>query len=127
MTNKTEEGGIFLILLFYYFQDASIIQVTTPYEPPEDFEIKTLKKVIGGLFSFQLHVLHLADSVCVFQGTTPEIKIVIKLLFIPTIFVFLSLTYGICKCISSSKGDVPVNNLAKKFQAKVPVAIMQAI
>ena len=127
VTDKKEEGGIFLILLFYYFQDASIIQVTTPYEPPEDFEIKTLKKVIGGLFSFQLHVLHLADSVCVFQGTTPGIKIVLKLLFIPTIFVFLSLTYGICKCISPSKADVPVNNLAKIIQAKVPVAIMLAI
>ena len=127
MTDKTEEGGIFLILLFYYFQDASIIQVTTPYEPPEDFEIKTLKKVIGGLFSFQLRVLHLADSVCVFQGTTPGIKIIVKLLFIPTIFVFLSAAYGICKCTTLSKPDAPVNNLAKKFQAKIPVAIMLAI
>ena len=127
MTDKTEEGGIFLILLFYYFQDASIIQVTTPYETPEDYEIKTLKKVIGGLFSFQLNILHLADSVCVFEGSTPETKIVVKLLFITTIFVFLSAAYGICKCLTSSRSDAPVNILAKKFQAKIPVAVMLAI
>ena len=127
MANKTEEGGIFLILLFYYFQDASVIQVTAPYETPEDYEIKTLKKVIGGLFSFQLNILHLADSVCVSEGTTPEIKIVLKLLFIPTIFVYLSAAYGICRCLTSSRSDAPVNNLAKKFQAKIPVAVMLAI
>ena len=125
-TRKREEGGIFLILLFYYFQDASIIQITTPYTEPDDYEIRLLKTIIGGLFKFQLHVLHFASSVCISTSIKPEVKIVIKLLFIPAIFTFLFILYGISK-YAASKTNTTYNGFARKVQAKVPVAIMLAI
>ncbi len=121
-----EEGGIFLILLFYYFQDASIIQITTPYTDPDDYVIRVVKKIIGGLFKFQLNILQFATSVCLFENSNPAMKVALKVLFIPTIFSFLSLLSCMSKLLANQR-KVPGSILAQKLEAKVPVAVMLAI
>ena len=48
--NQKEEGGIFLIWLFYYFQDASIIHFSPIYAKPNSPLVHNAKQVVGGLF-----------------------------------------------------------------------------
>ena len=46
------EGGIFLILLFFYFQDASLVHIDTVYLNRDTSMKGTLKEIMGGLFQF---------------------------------------------------------------------------
>ena len=55
--SQTDEGGIFLILLFYYFQDATVVHFSPIYAESIDPLIAVLKKFVGGLFKFQLDCL----------------------------------------------------------------------
>ena len=48
MKAKQDEGGIFLILLFYYFQDSSIVFIRATYANVENQLMLTLKD-IGGI------------------------------------------------------------------------------
>ena len=48
-----DEEGIFLILLFYYFQDAAIVHFSPIYTKATDPLTSMLKKFIGGLLKFQ--------------------------------------------------------------------------
>ncbi len=97
LETKNDQGGVFLILLFYYFQDAAIIEFTPIYAKSESELIKTAKKIIGGLFKFRLDVLHLAKSVCSFPDLLPVGKVFLKLSFLTLLFVILILFFLLTK------------------------------
>ena len=90
---EKDEGGMFLILLFYYFQDASIVRISTIYFSSESAVVSSIKKVIGGVFKFRLDLLHLSKTVCGVPGLTPSAKIMFKLSFVPLVLGILVVTY----------------------------------
>ena len=94
-----DEGGIFLILLFYYFQDAAIVHFDPIYAKATDPIITLVKRFLGGLFRFQLDVLLFAGSICPFPGLNPVQKVWLKLLFIPSLFTVLLSIYGFSKAM----------------------------
>ena len=93
----TDEGGIFLILLFYYFQDADIVHFNPVYAKARDPIITLLKKFVGGLFKFQFDILVFAGNICPFPGLDPVSKVWLKLMFIPLLFVILTTVYCVGK------------------------------
>ena len=92
---EKDEGGVFLILLFYYFQDAAIVHINTIYVDKETALVNSIKEVVGGIFKFRLDVLHFATSICAFPGLTPAIKIVFKLFFVPLVLIILISIYSV--------------------------------
>ena len=93
----TDEGGIFLILLFYYFQDADIVHFNPVYAKAKDPIITLLKKFVGGLFKFQFDILVFAGNICPFPGLDPVSKVWLKPMFIPLLFVILTTVYCVAK------------------------------
>ena len=92
---EKDEGGVFLILLFYYFQDATIVHINTIYVNGDTALLNSLKQVIGGIFKFRLDVLHFANAVCAVPGLTPAVKVVFKLFFVPLVLGILLFVYGL--------------------------------
>ncbi len=113
---STDEGGIFLILLFYYFQDASIVTFTPIFAQAQDPIEAVIKKFMGGLFKFQLDVLIFAGNICPFPGLNPVNKVWLKLLFVPALLVLLLSVYGFSKFLSrrKSRGGDRWNHVAGK-------------
>ncbi len=83
----------FLINLFFYFQDAALVQVMTPYVWINTGITNSIQEIITGLFRFQLYLFHLAKDVCVIPDMTAVQKAVIKLLFVLLVWGFVLLAY----------------------------------
>ena len=84
--------------IFYYFQDASLLYVVTPYSNITFNWSSSFKEIIGGLFEFRLDVLHLLGSLCMLpEIMDPVTKVLFKLLFLPLLwFILLFLSVGPC-------------------------------
>ena len=91
--DQKDEGGMFLIILFYYFQDAAIIHIKTIYVNSDSAVVNSIKQIVGSIFKFRIDLLHLAKSMCAVTGLTPARKIVFKLLFVPTVLFILIFVY----------------------------------
>ena len=89
MKAKQDEGGIFLILLFYYFQDSSIVFIRATYANVENQLMLTLKDIAGSLFKFRIDLSVFVSNDCIMADVTPVIKIVLKLVFQPALFSIL--------------------------------------
>ena len=91
------EGGIFLILLFYYFQDATIVSFSPIYSQATDPLIALIKEFIGSLFDFQLDILVFVGNICPFPGLNSVRKIWLNLLPVPSLFIILTAVYLLSK------------------------------
>ena len=121
---EMDGSGIFLILLFYYFQDASIIQFTPLYAKGDSSTVSSAKQVVGGLFKFRLDVLHLAKNVCAFPDLTPVLKATIKLLFVPALCGILFTIYVVSQCLSKRRDS---RSLWQALSSRAVIAVMLAL
>ena len=121
-TNFTDkdEGRIFLILIFYYFQDAAIVHFTPVYSKPTVPKVIKLKKFVGSLFKFQLDPLVFAGNICPFPGLNPVTKVCFKILSVP----FLLFTLIIVKLISRVCSRTSSTNLASKSTLALMLALL---
>lgn len=92
-----DEGGGFVVQLFYYFQDATLLHVETSYVTTDSGLSGTIKEILGGLFKFRLDLFYLADESCSFPGLTPSTKLIFKILFVPLVLGILTSIYFISK------------------------------
>ena len=99
------QGCLFLTLLFYYFQDASLVHVDPYYREPASATVTTIQKILWGLFKFQLNILHVAKNICIFPDMTPVKKILLKLLFVPNVFGVITIFYLTAKMFSQRKAN----------------------
>ena len=117
-----DEGSIFLILLFYYFQDASLVKFQPVYEEPGPLWEKTAKQIIGGIFKFRLDVLHLAKSVCVLPGMHPFSKVLLNLAFVPFVLTVITVIFAAARILEKRRGSKWV-----KLKSKAALGMMLAI
>ena len=116
------EGGIFLILLFYYFQDAALVHIDTVYLNRDTSMKGTLKEIMGGLFQFRLDLFSLLDDICAMPDFTPVDKIVFRMSFVVIVFCLCIVIYSVLKlCEAACKVNV------SKIQTKLTRAAMFAV
>ena len=66
-SERRDEGVVFLILLFYYFQDASIIHFDPIYKDNACQVEVAVRQIVYGLFKFKIDILHFAKTICIFK------------------------------------------------------------
>ena len=89
-------NGAFIILLFYYFQDASLIQIPPSVTISIPTVVSKFCSLFDGLFKFRLDIFSLiAKNVCVFSGLDPKSKVALKVCFIPLLLFILMIIYAI--------------------------------
>ncbi len=121
---RKDEGGIFLILLFYYFQDAAIVHFHPVYAEAADPIVALIKRFVGGLFKFQLDLMIFAGNICPFPGLTPVMKVWLKLLFIPSLFIILVTIFVVSKAKMSKAGSRKWQILCGKASTAIMLAIL---
>ncbi len=121
--NSSDEGGIFIILLFYYFQDASIIHFKTIFVDADPPYLVLIRDIVGGLFNFRIDVMQFAENVCIHADLTPVSISLIKLLFVPTVLLILLLIYFIGKKLQK-KLPSKWSNLAAKASGAIVLACL---
>ena len=102
--NKREPG--FIIILFYYFQDALLLHIDTVYTKTISKFQKRLKEILIGLFRFQFDIFTFFDDICMFPGLTPVTKTLFKTLFVPYVLLLFGAFYCFyrwCLTVSTSR------------------------
>ncbi len=99
LTEKQTEGGVFLIILFYYFQDSSIVYIRATYANVENSLMVTLQDVADSLFKFRIDLSVFVSNVCIMHDVTPAMKTTVKLLFSPALFLILITTALVAQCL----------------------------
>ncbi len=88
---------IFLIILFYYFQDSSLLSVVTPYIIPNISVTNKMKEIIIGLFEFRLDIFYLDTDICMFPGIDAVGKTALQTMFFPLMWLITLTVYIISK------------------------------
>ncbi len=123
--DEKDEGGAFLIILFYYFQDASVVHINTIYVNSHAALADAIKTFVGGIFKFRLDVLHFAKAVCPVSGLTPSVKIVFKLLFVPMVLGILGVIYAMSLSMETrQKASKKWDFLARRSALAIMFAIL---
>ena len=102
----TDPGSGYLIILFYYFQDALLLHVKTVYVHAESKSERIVKLFLSGVLKFDLDVFELVDEVCVVPDMTAAPKIATKALIVPyvlTSFLFMYIVHKWCRFLRGKR------------------------
>jgi hypothetical protein len=94
-TQSIEREGGCMIILFYYFQDALLLNINCVYSKNMSVFEKRLKAFLVGLFRFRLDFYQFLDDVCFFPGMQPVSKLFVKSLFVPYVILTFGILYSI--------------------------------
>lgn len=92
-----DTGAGFLIIIFFYFQDAQLLHVNTVFARAES-EVKVLiKTVLSGLFKFRVELFQFVDKICFIQGITPVWKQLMQVILVPYVLLQFGLMFVVYK------------------------------
>ena len=121
---SNEESGLFLILLFYYFQDSAIVRFEPVYVKVEDVTVVMVQNLVAGLFEFQIDVVVFASNICPIPGLTPIRKVLFKLLSVPFLLGILLLMYFTTSMLLRISSSSLCRNLSRKASLAIMLAIL---
>ena len=110
--SKTDNRGFgsgLLVIMFYYFQDALLLNVKTVYVREESKGQQLMKSVLSGIFKFQLDLFELLEEVCMSPGMTVVPKTLAKALIVPyviALFIVMYLIYSTLQMLNSSTSSI---------------------
>ncbi|KAK2142873.1 hypothetical protein LSH36_902g01012 [Paralvinella palmiformis] len=113
---QVDTGASFLIILFYYFQDAQLLQVKTVFASTENQSQAMVKEILAGLFKFRVEVFQFMDKFCFLSGLTPTFKLLYKVTLVPYVLLQFGVMYLIYKwcCRRRLVVDVPSEECQQK-------------
>ena len=101
----TDPCSGYLIILFYYFQDALLLHVQTVYVHAESKSERIVKTLLSGILKFDLDVFELVDEVCVVPDMTAAPKIATKALIVPYVLGSFIIMYIVYKLVRMFRGN----------------------
>ena len=95
-----DTGASFLIILFYYFQDAQLLHIKTVFAEEDNKTREMFKEILSGLFKFRVEIFQFMDKVCFIAGLTPTHKLLIQVILVPYVLLLFGLIYLAYRCIN---------------------------
>ena len=111
-------GSSLMVIMFYYFQDALLLQVDTVFTQQESKRQRWLRLFLSGIFQFRLDLFELWENVCAFPDATPVNNVLLKAAVVPYIIVVYVLVYVLHALCTSSCWKDKTNksvNATEKF------------
>ena len=86
-----DKGVSFLIIIFFYFQDAQLLHIKTVFASSEQHAKVIFREFLAGLFRFQVEIFQFMGHFCLLADLTPVKKMVVNVAFVP----YILLQFGI--------------------------------
>lgn len=102
----SDNGAGFLIILFYYFQDAQLLHIKTVFASADSHSKSMIKTILSGLFKFRIELFQFMDKVCFISGLAPSTKLLAKALVVPYVILQFGLMYLICRWCNAIRGSL---------------------
>jgi len=90
-----DKGVSFLIIIFFYFQDAQLLHIKTVFASSEQHAKVIFREFLAGLFRFQVEIFQFMGHFCFLADLTPVKKMVINVALVP----YILLQFGIVHII----------------------------
>ena len=88
-----DKGVSFLIIIFFYFQDAQLLHIKTVFASSEQHAKVIFREFLAGLFRFQIEIFQFMGRFCFLADLTPVKKMIINVTFVPYILLQFGLVY----------------------------------
>ncbi len=99
-----DTGASFLIILFYYFQDAQLLHIKTVFTSSEHATQVMLREILAGLFKFRVEVFQFMDKLCFISGITPKLKLMYKVALVPYVLLQFGVMFMFDRWYQKVKG-----------------------
>ena len=93
-----DTGASFLIILFYYFQDAQLLHIHTVFALVDGHNKSMIKTILSGLFKFRLELFQFVDKVCFLSHLRPHTKLIIQVFMVPYVLFQFGVVYFFYQC-----------------------------
>ena len=116
----TTEQSSYLIILFYYFQDALLLHINTVYTKSISKLEKQVKALLIGLFRFRLDFYQFFDDICLFPGMQPITKVFFKTFFVFYIVILFGMLYSLSRVycfIKKKRVGIEIHKVDKQKKA----------
>jgi len=90
---KVDMGASFLIIVFFYFQDAQLLQIKTVFAATDGRLTGIFRDVLTGLFKFRIEIFQFVSRYCFLSGLTPTSKLLIRILLVPYVLIQFGIAF----------------------------------
>ena len=115
-------GSGFLVIMFYYFQDALLLNVKAVHVHKKVRHEQLLKSILSGIFKFQLDLFELIEEVCAMAEMHAVHKTIAKDFIVPYVILLFGTMYVIYKWIILIGGGLrslrPVSTVATRQHSR---------
>ena len=124
-----EGGGIdFIVMLFYYFQDVSLITTQAIHTIPLSMEILMFMKfrvALDAFFQFGFEIFGIiTPEICAFKDLSKQENLILEASFVPLLLSILSAIYGISKGLMHFSTECGTKLLKRAVSALVIALIL---
>lgn len=90
-------GVSFIIISFFYFQDAQLLHVKTVFTSVDNRFKAVFRDFLAGLFKFRIEIFQFFDQYCYLRGITPTMKLLVRVLFVPYVLAQFGIVFLVYK------------------------------
>ena len=92
-SSASDMGVSFLIIVFFYFQDAQLLHIKTVFASAENKNVAMFREFLSGLFKFRVEVFQFMDKFCFLEGMTPIRKLIMRVGLVPYVLVLFGILH----------------------------------
>lgn len=91
---KSSDMGVsFLIIVFFYFQDAQLLHIKTVFASNENKSLVMFREFLSGLFKFRIEIFQFMDKFCFLADLTPVKKLIVRVVLVPYVLLQFGLAH----------------------------------
>ena len=122
-----DKGVSFLIIIFFYFQDAQLLHIKTVFASSEQHAKVMFREFLAGLFRFQVEIFQFIGHFCFLADLTPVKKMIVNVAFVPYILLQFGIVHIVHRWCLSSFFLYTVANITRKLCYSKDDRAMRAI
>lgn len=89
----SDMGVSFLIIIFFYFQDAQLLHIKTVFTSAENRATAMFREFLSGLFKFRVEVFQFMHRFCFLENMTPVKKVMVRVGLVPCVLAQFGVVY----------------------------------
>lgn len=90
---SSDMGVSFLIIIFFYFQDAQLLHIKTAFTSVENRATAMFREFLSGLFKFRVEVFQFMHRFCFLENMTPVKKLIVRVGLVPCVLAQFGIVY----------------------------------
>lgn len=107
---SADRGVSFLIIIFFYFQDAQLFHIKTVFASADNQGVAMFRELLSGLFKFRVEVFQFMHRFCFLEDMTPIRKMVVRVALVPCVLAQFGVVHLVSRWYGHVRAKPPTNS-----------------